>query len=134
MAQARFLAGVARYAAGLKRCGDRSDAFPGRCRRRRMLLLPLGRWRKQHSDHLRDNLLASGGIGPSTLVRSAGRCSGCRHGRWPATVAVVWNRRRYGAEASDVVAAGASRRVEQVYLAGPERAVAAIPPTNRTAT
>ena len=82
------------------------------------------------------NLLASGGIeavNPGTAGRGRGRGGGRRCGR-PGVAVLCGTDGRYGAEAADVVAAAHDAGVAQVYLAGPEKAVAAAARTNRTAT
>jgi methylmalonyl-CoA mutase len=125
------LPGVARYAAAFEALRNRSDAhLEGAGARPRALLLPLGPLAEHNvAITFAANLLASGGIdavnpGPldaagvaAAVAEWAGPPEKCR-------VAVVCGTdTRYGAEASDVVAAARAAGVERVYLAGPEKAV-----------
>ena len=128
LAQGDSLAGVARYAAGFEALRDRSDAFLAKGGARpKVLLLPLG----PLSEHnvrttFSANLLASGGIeavNPGPLD-AAGVAAAVAAAGGPAIAVVCGTDSRYGAEASDVVAAAHDAGVEQVYLAGTERAVA----------
>ena len=71
------------------------------------------------------NLLACGGIeavNPGTLD-AAGVAGAVAAAGVPAVAVVCGTDGRYGAEASDVVAAARQAGVQQVYLAGPEKAV-----------
>lgn len=125
---------VARYAAGFEALRDRSDAHLERTGARpAVLLLPLG----PLADHniratFAANLLASGGIeavNPGTVeavgVADAVRTAG-------ATVALICGTdTRYGSDAAAVVEAARAAGVEQVLLAGPERAVADLPTDSR---
>ncbi|MFN8225888.1 MAG: methylmalonyl-CoA mutase small subunit [Mycobacterium sp.] len=128
VAQADSLTGVARYAAGFEALRDRSDAFlAGAGARPKVLLLPLGPLAEHNvRTTFATNLLASGGIeavNPGPL--DAGGVPAAVATADGAAIAVVCGTdSRYGAEASDVVAAARDAGVEQVYLAGPERAVA----------
>jgi methylmalonyl-CoA mutase len=118
---------VRRYAAGFEGLRDRSDAFLARTGSRpQVLLLPLGPLAENNiRATFAANLLASGGIeainpgtvdaaGVTTAVADAG-----------ASIAVICGTdARYGTDATDVVAAARAAGVTQIYLAGPEKAVA----------
>ncbi|OYN80746.1 methylmalonyl-CoA mutase small subunit [Mycolicibacterium sphagni] len=118
---------VRRYAAGFEALRDRSDAFLERTGARPVaLLLPLGPLAENNiRATFAANLLASGGIeaiNPGTVDadRTAAAVSDAG-----ATVAVLCGTdARYGTDASDVVAAARAAGVSQIYLAGPEKAVA----------
>ena len=120
--------------------GFRSAAGPFRCVSREArvaadrLLLPLGPLAEHNiRTTFAANLLASGGVeavnpGPWTPRGRAGDC-GCR---WRRVAVICGTDARYGAEASGVVDAARAAGVAQVYLAGPEKAVAdADPQTGR---
>lgn len=117
---------VLRYGAGFEALRDRSDAYlSAHGVRPKVLLLPLGPLAEHNiRTTFAANLLASGGIeavNPGT-VDAAGVAAAAADG---LTVAVVCGTdARYAAEASDVVAAARAAGLSQVYLAGPERAVA----------
>ncbi|AKK30509.1 methylmalonyl-CoA mutase [Mycobacterium sp. EPa45] len=116
---------VRRYAAGFEGLRDRSDAFLDRTGARpRALLLPLGPLAENNiRATFAANLLASGGIeavNPGT-VDAAGVAAAANG----LTVAVICGTdARYATDASDVVTAARAAGVTQVYLAGPEKAVA----------
>ncbi|KAA0111856.1 methylmalonyl-CoA mutase small subunit [Mycolicibacterium sp. P1-5] len=116
---------VRRYAAGFEELRDRSDAFLDRTGARpKALLLPLGPLAENNiRATFAANLLASGGIeaiNPGT-VDAAGVAAAADG----VTVAVICGTdARYGTDASDVVAAARAAGVAQIYLAGPEKAVA----------
>ena len=120
---------VMRYAAGFEALRDRSDVFLAReDARPRVLLLPLG----PLSEHnirttFATNLLASGGIeaiNPGTLDAAA--VARAVNDAGSPTVAVICGTdKRYEDEAADIVQAARSAGIERVYLAGPERAMAA---------
>lgn len=123
---------AARYAAGFEALRSRSDAFLQRTGARpTVLLLPLGPLSENNiRATFAANLLASGGIdsvnpgtvAPDGLDAIAGE----------STVAVICGTdARYGAEVAAVVTAARAAGIEQVYLAGPEKAVAAIPADSR---
>jgi methylmalonyl-CoA mutase len=126
--QTDSLPGVARYAAGFEELRNRSDAYLHTSGSRpRVLLLPLGPLAEHNiRSTFAANLLASGGIetvNPGPL--DAGGVAAAVAAADSPTVAVVCGTdTRYGAEASDVVAAAHAAMVEHVYLAGPEKAVA----------
>jgi len=128
LAQCDSLAGVARYAAGFEALRDRSDAFLANGGARpKVLLLPLGPLAEHNvRTTFATNLLASGGIeavNPGPLD-AGGVPAAVAAAGGPAIAVVCGTDSRYGAETSDVVAAAHDAGVEQVYLAGPERAVA----------
>lgn len=127
-------AAVARYAAAFEALRDRSDAHLRRSGARpHVVLLPLGPLAENNvRATFAANLLASGGIeavnpggvGAGT-VSAAVRDTG-------ATIAVICGSdARYGSEAAGIVAAARAAGIEQVLLAGPQRAVADIPPDRR---
>ncbi|MCI4676060.1 methylmalonyl-CoA mutase small subunit [Mycolicibacterium litorale] len=121
---------VARYAAGFEALRDRSDAHLERTGARpAVLLLPLGPLAEHNiRATFAANLLASGGIeavNPGTVdagaVADAVRAAG-------SSVAVICGTdARYGTDAAGIVEAARAAGVEQVLLAGPERAVADVP-------
>ena len=131
---AQNAAAVQRYAAAFEALRDRSDAHLRRTGARpRVALLPLGPLSENNiRTTFAANLLASGGIeavnpgtigsdGISAAVRDAG-----------ATIAVICGTdSRYGSEAGEVAAAARAAGIDQVLLAGPEKAVAAIPAEHR---
>ncbi|MCV7179923.1 methylmalonyl-CoA mutase small subunit [Mycolicibacterium sphagni] len=118
---------VRRYAAGFEALRDRSDAFLERTGARPVaLLLPLGPLAENNiRATFAANLLASGGIeaiNPGTVDADGTAAAVSDAG---ATVAVLCGTdARYGTDASDVVAAARAAGVNQIYLAGPEKAVA----------
>jgi len=119
-----------RYASAFEALRYRSDAFLARAGHRpRVLLLPLGPLAENNiRASFAANLLASGGIAtvnPGTVdaaaVAAAVRDAG-------ATVAVICGTdARYGAEAAHIVDAARAAGIEQIHLAGPEKAVEAAP-------
>ena len=125
---------AARYGLAFEALRDRSDAHLERVGARpRVLLLPLGPLAENNvRATFAANLLASGGIeainpgsvdadGVGAAVRDAA-----------ATVAVICGSdARYSSEAEEIVAAARSAGVDQVLLAGPEKAVGDIPPERR---
>ena len=126
--------GVRRYAAAFEALRDRSDAHLRRSGARpKILLLPLGPLAENNvRTTFTANLLAAGGIeavNPGTVrpdqvggtVRDAG-----------TPVAVICGTdARYGVEVAGVVAAARAAGAEQIYLAGPEKAVADLPEGDR---
>jgi methylmalonyl-CoA mutase len=118
---------VRRYAAGFEGLRDRSDAFLARTGSRpQVLLLPLGPLAENNiRATFAANLLASGGIeaiNPGT-VDAAGVTTAVADAA--ASIAVICGTdARYGTDATDVVAAARAAGVTQIYLAGPEKAVA----------
>jgi methylmalonyl-CoA mutase len=125
---------VAHYAAGFEALRDRSDACLERTGARpAVLLLPLGPLAEHNiRATFAANLLASGGIeavNPGAVdaaaVADAVRTAG-------ASVAVICGTdARYGTEVAGVVEAARAAGVEQVLLAGPEKAVADAPAESR---
>ena len=119
-----------RYASAFEALRDRSDAYLARTGMRpRVLLVPLGPLSENNiRASFAVNLLASGGIeavNPGTLdassVADAVRDSG-------AAVAVICGTdARYAVEVGHIVPAARAAGIEQVYLAGPEKAVEAVP-------
>lgn len=128
--QAPASTGVARYAAAFEVLRDRSDAHLERAGARpRVLLLPLGPLAENNvRATFAANLLASGGIeaiNPGSLDADG---VGAALRDADATVAVICGTdARYRSEVKEVVAAARSAGIDQVLLAGPEKAVADIP-------
>lgn len=126
------LPGVARYAAGFEALRDRSDAFLAeRGTRPKVLLLPLGSLAEHNGrTTFATNLLASGGIeainpGPLQAAGIAEAVAAAKDSGLAGDVAVICGTdARYGEEAAAVVEAAHAAGLNQVYLAGPERAVA----------
>ena len=123
---------VASYAAPFEALRDRSDAYLARTGARpRVLLLALG---PLAENNIRvsfiTNLLASGGIeavNPGTVDSVASAISEASTG-----VAVICGTdERYAAEVAGVVADARAAGCGQIYLAGPEKAVAALPADSR---
>ena len=92
-----------------------------------MLLLPLGPLAEHNiRATFAVNLLASGGIGavnPGT-VDAAGVPQAVSDAGNLAVAVICGTDARYGTDASDVVNAARQAGVSQIYLAGPEKAVA----------
>jgi len=121
---------VQRYAAAFEALRDRSDIHLDRTGARpQVLLLPLGPLAEHNiRATFAANLLASGGIeavnpgavqasGVADAVRAAG-----------AAVAVICGTdARYRTDAATIVEAARAAGIEQIYLAGPEEAVADAP-------
>ena len=121
--------GVARYAAGFEALRDRSDAFLAAGGvRPEVLLLPLGPLAEHNiRATFAVNLLACGGIeavNPGPL-EAAGVAAAVADAGIPAVAVLCGSDGRYGVEAAEVVAAAREAGVQRVYLAGPEKAVAA---------
>jgi methylmalonyl-CoA mutase len=122
------LAGVRRYAEGFEALRNRSDDYlAANGTRPRVLLLPLGPLAEHNlRTTFAANLLASGGIeavNPGS-VEAAGVAGAVAAAGDPEVAVVCGTDARYGAESSDVVAAARGAGMQQVYLAGPEAAVA----------
>lgn len=123
-----------RYAQPFEALRDRSDAHLSRTGRRpRALLLPLGPLAEHNiRTSFAANLLASGGVeavNPGTIepggVGEAVRDAG-------TTVAVICGTdARYGDEVAAIVTAARAAGVQRIYLAGPSKAVADVPPEAR---
>lgn len=122
------LASIERYAAGFEALRDRSDAFLAKTGARpHVLLLPLGPLAEHNiRATFASNLLASGGIeaiNPGT-VDASGIAAAVAEAGSPAVAVLCGTDARYGAEASAAVAAARTAGVQNVLLAGPEKAVA----------
>lgn len=119
---------IARYAAGFETLRDRSDAFLAKTGARpKVLLLPLGPLAEHNiRTTFAGNLMASGGIeaiNPGT-VDAASTAAAVAEAGAPTVAVLCGTDARYGAEASDAVAAARAAGVREVLLAGPEKAVA----------
>ena len=121
-------AGVQRYAAGFEALRNRSDAYLAEHGSRpTALLLPLG----PLSEHnirttFAANLLASGGVevvNPGPLD-AAGIAQAVSDAGGAVAAVICGTDARYAAEASGAVEAARAAGVSQVYLAGPEKAMA----------
>ena len=134
LAAASGSATVQRYAGAFEALRDRSDAYLARAGERpHVLLLPLGPLAENNiRATFTANLLASGGIetvNPGSVGADA-VAAAVRDAS--ATVVVICGTdARYGSEVAEVVAAARAAGVENVLLAGPEKAVAAIPAEHR---
>jgi methylmalonyl-CoA mutase len=123
-----------RYAKPFEALRDRSDAHLVRTGQRpRALLLPLGPLAEHNiRTSFAANLLASGGVeavNPGTVepgvVGEAVRDAG-------TSVAVICGTdSRYGDEVAAIVTAARAAGVQRIYLAGPSKAVADVPPEAR---
>ncbi len=121
--------GVLRYAQDFETLRNRSDDFlAAKGARPQVLLLPLGPLAEHNiRTTFATNLLASGGIeavNPGT-VESATVAAAVTEAGSTAAVVICGTDARYGEEASAVVEAARAAGVDRVYLAGPEKAVAA---------
>ncbi|MGY4708714.1 methylmalonyl-CoA mutase small subunit [Mycolicibacterium sp. CBM1] len=125
---------VRRYASGFEALRDRSDAYRERTGSRpKVVLLPLGSLAENNiRTSFAVNLLASGGIealNPGT-VDAAGVAAAVADAG--TSVAVICGTdARYGTDAAAVVDAAHAAGVEQVLLAGPEKAVAEVSAESR---
>ncbi len=134
-AQTDSMPGVLRYAAGFEGLRNRSDArLAAAGTRPRVLLLPLGPLAEHNiRTTFATNLLAAGGIeavnpGPLQPVGVAAAVAdfaGSSATGAPVVVVICGTDARYGAEVSEVLTAARAAGAGQVYLAGPEQAVAA---------
>lgn len=118
---------VRRYAAGFEALRDRSDAYLARTGSRpRVVLLPLGPLAENNiRATFAANLLASGGveaINPGTV--DAAEVAGAVADAGASVAVVCGTDARYGTDAGPVVKAARAAGIEQVFLAGPEKAVA----------
>lgn len=125
--QSEPLRGVDRYAAGFEALRDRSDVFLDKTGGRpRVLLLPLGPLAEHNiRTTFAANLLASGGIeavNPGT-VEAAGVAAAVTAADGVTVAVICGTDTRYGAEVDAVVQAAHAAGIDQVYLAGPPRAV-----------
>ena len=127
-------AAVQRYAAGFEELRDRSDAYLERSGSRpRVLLLPLGPLAEHNiRTTFAANLLASGGIeavNPGTVTSA--RVGGAVREAAAEIAVICGTDARYGTEVAEVVEAARAAGVQQLYLAGPEKAVADVPAAAR---
>ncbi len=126
--------GVRRYARSFEDLRDRSDAYLRRTGRRpTVLLLPIGPLAEHNiRTTFATNLLASGGIeavNPGT-VTAGGVPAAVSHAD-TAIAVLCGTDARYGTDAADMVAAARAAGSALIYLAGPEKAVADVPPDQR---
>jgi methylmalonyl-CoA mutase len=129
------LVAVARYAAGFEALRARAGAFLEKNGSRpRVLLLPLGPL-AEHNVRATfvTNLLASGGIesvnpGP---VYAAGVSSVVAEAGFVNTAVICGTDARYHADVPAVVDAARAAGVSQIYLAGPQRAIADVGEAHR---
>ena len=122
--------GVQRYAAAFEALRNRSDTHLARAGARpRVLLVPLGPLAEHNiRTTFAANLLASGGIeavNPGTV--DAVRVPEALAEAGVSIAVICGSDARYGAEAAAIVEAARAAGCEQVYLAGPEKAVAELP-------
>lgn len=118
-----------RYASAFEALRDRSDAFLARTGQRpRVLLLPLGPLAENNIRvTFAANLLASGGIeaaNPGSV--DAGAVAGAVRDSGASVAVICGTDARYGAEVEPIVAAARRAGIEQIHLAGPEKAVGAV--------
>jgi methylmalonyl-CoA mutase len=125
---------VRRYATEFEALRDRSDAYLHRTGTRpKVLLVPLGPLAENNiRSTFAANLLAAGGIeavnpGTVELARVSEAIGDAR----TSTVVMCGTDARYATEAAAVVTAARAAGVEQILLAGPERAVADVPADSR---
>ncbi|MBV9516441.1 MAG: methylmalonyl-CoA mutase small subunit [Mycobacteriaceae bacterium] len=130
LTQTGDVTGIQRYAAGFEALRDRSDAYVQRCGTRpSVLLLPLGPL-TEHNVRVTfvTNLLASGGIeavNPGPL--DAATIPGVVAQTGSVDIAVICGSdARYSAEVAGVVEAAHGAGISTVYLAGPQKTVAAV--------
>lgn len=122
------LASIERYAAGFEALRDRSDAFlAADGARPRVLLLPLGPLAEHNiRATFASNLLASGGIeaiNPGPVDASSIAAAVADAGA-PTVAVLCGTDARYGTDASAAVTAARAAGVQNILLAGPEKAVA----------
>lgn len=121
-------ASVERYAAGFEALRDRSDDYLERTGARpQVLLLPLGPLAEHNiRATFAANLLASGGIeavNPGT-VDAAGVADAVAAAGSPVVAVICGTDARYATDVAGLVDAARSAGISQLYLAGPEKAVA----------
>ena len=129
------LVGVVRYAADFEALRDRSDAFLAASGSRpKVLLLPLGPLAEHNGrTTFAANLLASGGIeainpGQLDAAGIADAVAAATESGLRGDIAVICGTdARYGEEAAAIVEAAHGAGLAQVFLAGPQRAVAEAP-------
>ena len=119
---------VQRYGAGFEALRDRSDTYFDKVGSRpQVLLLPLGPLAEHNiRTTFASNLLASGGIEavyPGT-VDAEGVAQAVWNAGNPRAAVVCGTDARYATDASEVVRVARTAGVSQIYLAGPEKAVA----------
>jgi methylmalonyl-CoA mutase len=121
---------IRRYAADFEALRDRSDAFLQRTGSRpRVVLLPLGPLAEHNvRATFAANLLASGGIaavnpGP---VDTAGVGAAVADAGSPNIAVICGTDARYGSELVAIVEAAHAAGITEIYLAGPETAVAGV--------
>lgn len=123
-----------RYAAAFEALRDRSDAYLDKIGERpQVLLLPLG----PLADHnirttFTTNLLASGGIeavNPGTVDLPA-IAEITADGRFPVAV-ICGTDKSYAESVAETVASARAAGIEQIYLAGPEKAIGDVPADHR---
>lgn len=127
-------AGAYRYAAEFEALRDRSDAFLAASGARpTALLIPLGPLAEHNvRTTFASNLLASGGIetvNPGVL--EAETVAGAVADAGARLAVICGTDGRYGAEAAAVVDAARAAGITDIYLAGPEKAVAEIAESSR---
>ena len=127
-AQGDCTPGVDRYAAGFEALRDRSDAhLAGHGIRPAALLLPLGPLAEHNVRAMfATNLLACGGIEAINpgAVDADGVAGAVEGAGTPAVAVICGTDTRYADEVSGIVSAAHAAGVRDVYLAGPEKAVA----------
>lgn len=126
--------GVARYAAPFEALRNRSDAFLARTGTRpTVLLVPLGPLAENNiRATFAANLMASGGIeavNPGSV--DSDRLGEAVRNAQASTVVICGTDARYATDVAGIVAAARSAGCDQVYLAGPEKAVADVPAGSR---
>ncbi|MGX9672405.1 methylmalonyl-CoA mutase small subunit [Mycobacterium sp. HM-7] len=126
LAQTDSPPGVVRYAAAFEALRNRSDAHLAKTGKRpQAVLLPVGPLAEHNiRTTFASNLLASGGIeavNPGTVDVAAAASASAGH----VAAVLCGTDARYADEASDVIKAARAAGVRHVYLAGPEKAVAA---------
>jgi methylmalonyl-CoA mutase len=128
LAQTDSLPGVARYAAEFEQLRNRSDTYLGsNGARPTALLIPVGPLAENNiRATFAANLLASGGIEAVNpgMLDADGVAAAVAAAGTPKVAVICGTDARYGDEASAIVTAARQAGVDQVYLAGPERAVA----------
>lgn len=125
---------VQRYAMAFEALRDRSDGYLARTGvRPRVLLLPLGPLAENNiRATFAANMLAAGGVEAVNPGSVGADSVGAAVREAGATVAVICGTdARYGSEAEQVVSAARAAGVDQVLLAGSEKAVADIPAAAR---
>jgi methylmalonyl-CoA mutase len=122
---------IERYAAGFEALRDRSDAYLVKNGSRpKVLLLPLGPLAEHNiRTTFAANLLASGGIeaiNPGTVDTASLKDVAATAGS-PSVAVLCGTDARYGSDVAGVVESARAAGISQIYLAGPEQAVADVP-------